>query len=283
MTSPFNFTTTDLEDLEPFWESVDEFFRFSLEITDKRGATYSYVSPNGNGSYTFTGDMELPNISSEDMYEAVKPIYDFIIQRGINTTQPEPAPSARFSAMKRGVGDKPGNSRFATRLLPRENLEDPDLFDKTMAVMREIVEAGYVFHGLNFEPNEKAAGWPGVDSGVNPAWRKAVMHADVFDTVPAKAPVQVIKDAHLRLDGYMNKLRAVTPGSGAYINEADRLEPNFQESFWGDKYEKLSSIKKARDPWGLFWAPATVGSEGWAVEGSNGLPNQNGMLCKTKA
>jgi hypothetical protein len=283
LTSPFNFTTTGLTDLKPFWESVNQFFRFSLNITGNLGATYSYVSPNGNNSFTFTGDMELPNVSSDQMRDMVKPIYDYIIERGINTTQPVPATSTRFSAMKRGVGDSPGNSRFATRLFPRENLEDPTLFEKTMKAMREIVEAGYVFHGLNFEPSEKAAGWPGTDSGVNPAWRRAAMHADVFDVVPAKAPVQVVKDAHFKLDGFMNKLRALTPGSGAYVNEADVLEPDFQHSFWGSKYEKLLEIKKERDPWGLFWAPATVGSEFWTVEGSNGLPNQNGKLCNVKA
>ncbi|KAL3442257.1 hypothetical protein BJX65DRAFT_313037 [Aspergillus insuetus] len=47
----------------------------------------------------------------------------------------------------------------------------------------------------------------------------------------------------------MGPLRGFTPDSGAYINEANIVEPNFQESFWGAKnYVRLSDIKRDIDP-----------------------------------
>lgn len=61
------------------------------------------------------------------------------------------------------------------------------------------------------------------------------------------------------------------------------MEPNWQQSFWGDKYVKLLEIKKDRDPKGVFWAVNSVGSEGWAVQSVDGLPNENGKLCKVAA
>ncbi len=33
-----------------------------------------------------------------------------------------------------------------------------------------------------------------------------------------------------------------------------------QQSFYGDKCERLLEIKRKWDPWGLFWAPTTVSS-----------------------
>jgi hypothetical protein len=78
----------------------------------------------------------------------------------------------------------------------------------------------------------------------------------------------------------MKKWRDITPGSGSYLNEADRLEPNWQQSFWGDKYTKLAQIKEEWDPKDVFWAINAVGSEGWVVESVDGLPNENGKLCQ---
>jgi hypothetical protein len=65
------------------------------------------------------------------------------------------------------------------------------------------------------------------------------------------------------------------------MNEADVAEPNFQYSMYGDNYERLLGIKKEKDPWGLFYAVTGVGSEDWVVEGTRGLPTQQGRLCKS--
>ena len=49
------------------------------------------------------------------------------------------------------------------------------------------------------------------------------------------------------------QLRASTSNSGAYWNEADRYEPNWEQSFWGtDNYSKLKAIKEKYDPSGMF-------------------------------
>jgi len=134
------------------------------------------------------------------------------------------------------------------------------------------------------KPWVKVAGYPG-NNAVNPAFRKTIMHADIFDlnTPSFKGPAQAVINEYAVFNASVNHLRAATPGSGAYINEADVLEPDWQQSFFGDNYQKLLAIKKKRDPWGLFWAPSTVGSEGWEVVGTHGLPTQNGQLCRTNS
>jgi Berberine and berberine like len=174
------------------------------------------------------------------------------------------------------------NSRFATRLFPHANFENETLFDMTMTAIRSLVEANYTFHGLYMAPSEAVAGYPGRDSGVNPAWRTAMMHADIFDFASMDAPAADVARTHDRLVSYTAPIRAATAGSGAYVNEADVQEPDWQRSFIGANYQRLREIKIRRDPWGLFWAPSTVGSEGWAVKTADGLPTQNGMLCRVE-
>ena len=55
--------------------------------------------------------------------------------------------------------------------------------------------------------------------------------------------------------------------SGAYSNEASVFEPNFQTTFFGNNYARLSSIKAEYDPDDLFIVGAGVGSERWDSSG----------------
>ena len=59
----------------------------------------------------------------------------------------------------------------------------------------------------------------------------------------------------------MRIIRDATPGAGAYVNEADYFEPDWQQSFWGENYPKLARIKRKYDPDGLFTCHHCVGSE----------------------
>jgi hypothetical protein len=54
---------------------------------------------------------------------------------------------------------------------------------------------------------------------------------------------------------------------GAYVNEADADEVGFQQSFWGENYPRLRSIKASRDPNDLFIVRKGVGSEDWDDDG----------------
>lgn len=66
----------------------------------------------------------------------------------------------------------------------------------------------------------------------------------------------------------INVFRDETPGAGAYFNEADYFEPNFQETFWGkENYDYLYNIKQNVDPNGLFYCHNCVGSEDWEEGG----------------
>lgn len=60
----------------------------------------------------------------------------------------------------------------------------------------------------------------------------------------------------------MSYLRNLDPDSGAYINEGDPYEPDWQQVFWGSNYARLKSIKKEVDPEDVFWCSPCIGNEG---------------------
>lgn len=57
------------------------------------------------------------------------------------------------------------------------------------------------------------------------------------------------------------------PGGGSYSNEADVREPDFQTTFFGPNFARLSEIKEKYDPEALFIVGAGVGSENWDADG----------------
>ena len=84
----------------------------------------------------------------------------------------------------------------------------------------------------------------------------------VYPGVPGHEPnVAQGKAMAARIGEAMKIIREATPGSGAYVNEADYFEPDWQRSFWGVNYPRLLAIKKRVDPDNLFRVHHGIGSD----------------------
>ncbi|KAK0617778.1 hypothetical protein B0T17DRAFT_495718 [Bombardia bombarda] len=269
-----------------FWAGFNAVFAFGAPVADAGGYLWTNGIKVSNTSYLMQVRAQMVGISPPQAAAFVQPLLATLNALGIPVSITTPTTTVYAQQPNPSTGGGPGNSRFASRLFPRASWDNATLFNATMTAAREAVEAGYTFHGLNMSPTKKVAATGGELplAGVNPVWRDAVMHADVFDTINMATATPAEADAaNARLNGVMDKIRAATPGGGAYFNEAGgELEPDWQHSFFGTNYDKLLKVKRERDPWGVFWAPATVGSESWAVELAvqGGLKNQNGRLCR---
>ncbi len=268
-----------------FWEGIRQYLLYAKEAVDLGGVTWSYLSTSGRNGYSFSTSFEMPGMTPKEVFNLVAPLYKSLNALGIPVVNPpNPTTSISYSFIARtGAGDSPGNVRFSSRLWPRANWDNATIFNSTFQSIRELVEGGYTFHSINLAPTTKAAGYPGRTTGISPIWRNSIMHSTIFPpALGGSSSVQAVKSTQARLQTFMDKIRAVTPTGGSYINEADVEEPNWQQAFFGSNYPQLLQIKKMRDPWGLFWAPTTPGSEDWSVTTADGLPTQNGPLCRTK-
>ena len=91
------------------------------------------------------------------------------------------------------------------------------------------------------------------ETSVTPAWRKTIGHLTWGAAIPEKLSEESWHEAALAASDLATPMREITPNSGAYINESDFYEPNWEESFWGTaNYRRLKEIKQRYDPTGMF-------------------------------
>ncbi|KAF1842116.1 FAD/FMN-containing isoamyl alcohol oxidase-like protein MreA [Cucurbitaria berberidis CBS 394.84] len=292
-----NSTTTVRVSNETFWKGVSVYFSHNLRINDAKGVMWNFIDTqapsrvNPERTFLLRNQITKPGVTVEEMKDLIAPLIKDLNDVGIPLPNPEP----RFWKTYADYGSPPGgpsgatsSGRFGSRLIPRSNLENPksETFLATIASIRSFVEeGGYSHHSVDYSPSYETAGYPGSNSAVSPHLRNAVMHMTGYDTTQYTPDLtdEEWKASHARLDSYVQKWRDVSPGSGAYMNEVDTEEPNFQDSLYGRNYDRLLRIKQQRDPWSAFYAVMGVGSEKWKVEGTRGLPTQQGRLCRVDA
>ena len=142
-----------------------------------------------------------------------------------------------------------GSGYLVSRLIQTENIATPEARDKLTEALVAAREG--LFHFVAGKGVQEADP-DGTKTSVTPAWRKTVLHFDtnvqLFDQDPKHW-----KEVELWAHEKISLLRKVTPNSGAYWNEADKIEPNWEQSFWGmENYKKLKEIKQKYDPTGMF-------------------------------
>lgn len=114
----------------------------------------------------------------------------------------------------------------------------------------------------------------GLDIAMNPGWRDAVMHMIVVEGWADGSPQAEIEAIYNNITNDKTRaLERLSPELGAYFNEPDSFQPNWQFTFWQHNYPKLRSIKARYDPKGLFWCRRCVGSEDW-------IEQNDGKLCR---
>ncbi|MCH9667199.1 MAG: FAD-binding protein [Actinomycetia bacterium] len=107
------------------------------------------------------------------------------------------------------------------------------------------------------------------NTSINPACLDAAAFATIGSQQPAAYPGIVGHEPDLEAgrraaddtNTAINIIRAATPGAGTYSNEADYFEPDWQQAFWGNNYDRLLEIKREVDPDNVFRVHHGVGSE----------------------
>ncbi|CAE6465185.1 unnamed protein product, partial [Rhizoctonia solani] len=160
---------------------------------------------------------------------------------------------------------KPQNIALASRLIP-QSLFVNNQTELLAAMLQSAQTAGgsvlyYMTTPFSYQVPDTEQG----KTSVAPAWRGAVWHAMASARWSYDAGPDAAKAAYVKVNSAMNPLRALTPGGGAYQNEADVYEPNTSESFWGSNYAALYAIKQKYDPDGLLDCWHCVGWKGKAT------------------
>jgi FAD/FMN-containing dehydrogenase len=159
---------------------------------------------------------------------------------------------------------------YASTWLPATLLEPPErsrLVDAWFAASRHW--------GVSFHFNKGLAGAPQAaitaarNTATNPDVLTAFALAISADSSSPANPASDLtaRNRATRVQAAMTALGAAAPGAGAYVNECDYFQDNWQQAFWGPNYQRLAAIKSRYDPTGLFTVHHGVGSEGWSSDG----------------
>ncbi|KAK4119144.1 FAD-binding domain-containing protein [Parathielavia appendiculata] len=287
---PLNRTLTpnSLTNITSFWNGVSLAYHYCAHIIAAGGLCYSYIYPLGNSSFTFTSSQTIPNITAPALTALLSPLYT-----QLNTLHTIPVTLPTLAAIRavpyagnsrRTGAAEPANTRYRSRLFPSYVWGHAMLWAEVFASVRAAVEdGGYTFHGIAYSPTAEMAGWPGRDSAVHEAWRATALHAILNEVQPEGITAEEARGRDARVQAYVDRWQELMPDAGAYMNEGDPAESNWQDRFYGSHYQRLLGIKREWDPWGVFWARTTVGSEEWAVITLDGYPaGQNGRLCRVQ-
>lgn len=99
-------------------------------------------------------------------------------------------------------------------------------------------------------------------SSAHPAWRDALWHViHVGEWIePLAADEQAnVAEAFLQI---LEPLKKLSPGGGAYFNEAHYLEPDWEQTYFGSNYPRLLEAKNQYDPTHMFDCWKCVGWRG---------------------
>ncbi|EIW73783.1 hypothetical protein CONPUDRAFT_160716 [Coniophora puteana RWD-64-598 SS2] len=177
-----------------------------------------------------------PNVAWSEANQTWDPFFARASNAGLEVTTAQTTYHPSFLSFhdaffSKSTGQNGFNVIIGSRLIPKETYEEN--YEEFANAMLRI--PGMPWHLVAGGRVSKA---DPESTGLNPAWRDSA----VFDTVKKQ---QVI-------------IRSVTPGSGAYFNEASPFEEDFQYTFFGDHYPRLKAIKDQYDPHSLF-----IVRQGW--------------------
>ncbi|KAH0848534.1 FAD binding domain-containing protein [Fonsecaea pedrosoi] len=302
-TAVYSFSYNTTANSDTFWSLVAYFHNQLPELSDAGVMGYYFIVPNNSAAQpdpirmgSVVGFWFVPNKTVEETQQILTPLEERLRNNIYNWTdtvfvESIAVPVEDFTKfwLTYGAAQSVGSEvRLGSRLLDKAALKtDPaklkKLFEQTTSNPQYSI-LGHVVAGKGVKTVKN--GIPGGNNSVLPAWRDAYTHIVLprswaFLNETAK----VATTTHLR-EVETEALRELAPNTGAYVNEADPTEPNWQKTFWGSNYPRLLQLKRHWDPKGIFWCVPCVGhKDGWEVVSEVGVEGavgeSPGRVCRT--
>ncbi|PYH91411.1 FAD/FMN-containing dehydrogenase [Aspergillus ellipticus CBS 707.79] len=254
-----------------FFEAVARFHTLLPAMVDA-GTTVIYEMTD---SVFLINPLTAYNKTSDEVKTILAPFLSALTELQIAYTVSYTSFSSYYDFYENYMGPLPygnldvGTYNYGGRLLPRTTLESNST--NLASALRNITEQGVIAVGVGLNVTHTND----TDNAVFAPWRSAAVTMQIGSAWNETAPWAEMVSDQLKITYEMvPQLEAVTPGSGAYENEANFRQLNWRETFFGDNYDKLCEIKEKWDPDHVFYVTKGVGSEYWDVAAS-------GRMCKT--
>ena len=298
----FSYNTTANSDT--FWSLITYMHSQLPSLSDAGAMGYYFMTPNNSAipdpaiQGQFSGVWLLPNKTLQQTRSLLSPSEHNLSTNALKWADPIHLSNTTFASTdytKTWLALSPPGSvgaevRLGSRLLDRKSLLQnqtlvTQLFRTANSQSPAITFLGHMVAGRNVA--RPPHGIPGGSNAVLPAWRRDIITHVV---IPRTWPF-LDNTAKLQTTSYLRNieipaLKQIAPDTGAYLNEADPTEPMWQQTYWGENYPRLLSLKRYWDPEGVFWCVPCVGHlDGWEVAGDQGMEGgigqAGGRVCRT--
>ncbi|TPR02971.1 FAD dependent oxidoreductase family protein [Aspergillus niger] len=214
-----------------------------------------------------------PNIPVQELISLLKPFREGLEEMGIRYTlyaEQFPTYLSEFNGMMPEI--PVGEAQYGGWLIPRSVVRENNT--ALTAAYRQITEDGATFIGVGLNVSKALVG--DVDNAVLPAWRDTLIDTTLTTPWQWDARQNMLVQQYKMTYEYLPLLERLAPDSGAYMNEGDFRQPNFQKAFYGVNYPRLRQIKKKYDPLDVFYGQTAVGSDEWTMY-------PDGRLCRVSS
>ncbi|EHK18382.1 uncharacterized protein TRIVIDRAFT_58448 [Trichoderma virens Gv29-8] len=260
------FTNQGVTD-DAFYAAVSKFLTTMPSIVDS-GATAVFLLAPG---IFLLQPVNAPGVTKAQLQTLLNPTLDYLTANGIGYDfHVDQFPTFLDSFNAYNPPPNVTEYNIGGRLIPRTLFTTASGAASVVNVYRSINNAGGVVSGVSLN----VANGTKVSNAVNPAWRTAITSTVIGIPYDPLVFQNNLNAQSLITGSLVPQLDALSPIKGAYLNEADMNQPNFQQVFYGSNYAKLKSIKNKYDPTGTFYGLTAVGSDDWTVN------NTTGKLCR---
>lgn len=201
---------------DTFYSTVETFHAALPAIVDAGAMSVWYFTNTSFSIAPITG----PNIPVADLVTLLKPFTDSLDKLGIKYTTVSKQYDSYYSQFQdmQGVIEV-GTAQYGGWLVPRSVVQNNN--HALLTAYREITEAGGTFIGVGLNVSQKVTG--DVHNAVLPAWREALIDTTLTTPWEWDNDALMLERQRQMTEDFIPKLTALSPESGAYMNEVCKL------------------------------------------------------------
>ncbi|KDQ10549.1 hypothetical protein BOTBODRAFT_190389 [Botryobasidium botryosum FD-172 SS1] len=248
---------------ELFTSALSKYLGFQTKAADAGFFTSSVILPSAGmvlGAYVLSNSDD----SAASTNSTFDPLFQFAAEHPnqVTVTTTAMALKSQLSVVHQIVpeGMPQGTiSIWGSRLFPRSAFEGDEKNQKLAKFLSTATmpDSSIVLMIMGGKVNEVAPS----ATAVNPSWRTMFGHIMIERKWSSDTNISDRNAIRKDLTQKTQELAQFVPDMGAYMNEADAGEPEWQKTFWGDNYPRLLAIKSKYDPSGVLTCRKCVGDD----------------------
>lgn len=251
---------------DTFYNAVGLYHETLPSLVDAGAMSVWFITNTSFSIAPLTG----PNIPVAKLKQLITPFTNGLDDLGIDYTfyaEQFPTYLSEFNAMQGAI--EVSVTQYGGWLMPRSVIQNNN--KALTAGYRHITSRGATIVGVGLNVSKAVTG--DVHNAVLPAWRDTLIDSTITTPWEWNSEDKMLAEQRKMTNDLVPTLMALAPESGAYMNEGDFRQPNWQEAFYGENYDALRQVKAKYDPEDVFYASQAVGSDEWTV-------SKSGRMCR---